>query len=112
MELDNLVKSLHRILSWTRANVFKKRPRKCPGCKRVHEDHSFQANLVHSALGPMTHYRQLITLLDEERELTAQLEKLKMAELSLATESRIHKLKLEIAESQRRIEELGRLGRE
>ena len=86
-----------------------KRPRKCPGCKLMHEDHSF-GDPSPFCTGPDDTLSTTVhlSLQDEERELTAQLEKLKMVE-SLAMESRIHKLKLEIAESQRRIEELNNL---
>ena len=86
-----------------------KQPRKCPGCKLMHEDHSF-GDPSPFCTGPddtlltTDHF----SLQDEERELTAQLEKLKIME-SLVTESRVHKLRLEITESQRRIEELNNL---
>ena len=46
---------------------------------------------------------------DEENDLLEQVKQLKLKEEALAKKSRIEKLKLEVAESQRRIEQLTKL---
>ena len=87
-----------------------KRPRKCPGCKLLHAEHSFGDPGPYCTGPDDTHLSDDgIPPPDEENDLLEQVKHLKLTEEALAKKSRIKKLKLEVAERQRRIEQLTKL---
>ena len=85
-----------------------KRLRKCPGCiKLLHAEHSFGDPGPYSTGPDDTHLSDDGNPPpDEENDLLEQVKHLKLKEEALAKKSRIEKLKLEVAERQRRIEQL------
>ena len=87
-----------------------KRPRKCPGCKLFHEEHTFGDPGPYSTDPDDTHLSDHGNLPpDEENDLLEQVKQLKLKEEALAKKSCIEKLELEVAERQCRIEQLTKL---
>ena len=87
-----------------------KRPRKCPGCKLLHADHTFGDHGPYCTGPDDTHLSDDGNHpTDEENDLLEQVKQLKLKEEALAKKSRIEKFKLEVAERQRRIEQLTKL---
>ena len=87
-----------------------KRPGKCPGCKLLYAEHTF------GDPGPSCNGPDDTRLSDdgnpppdEENDLLELVKQLKLKEEALAKKSRIERLKLEVAEKQRRIEQLTKL---
>ena len=87
-----------------------KRPRKCPGRKLFHDEHTFCDPGPHCAGPDDTHLSDDGNLPpDEENDLLEQVKQLKLKEEALAKTSRIENLELEVAERQCRIEQLTKL---
>ena len=87
-----------------------KRPRKCPGCKLLHEEHTFGDPGPYCTGPDDTHLSDDGNLPpDEENDLREQIKQLMLKEEALAKKSRIEKLELEVAERQCRIEQLTKL---
>ena len=76
-----------------------KRPRKCPGCKLLHEEHTFGDPGPYCTGPDDTHLSDDGNLPpDEENDLREQVKQLMLKEEALAKKSRIEKLELEVAE--------------
>ena len=87
-----------------------KRPRKCPGCKLLHAENSFGDPGPYCTGPDDTHLSDDGNPPpDEENDLLEQVKHLTPKEEALAKKSRIEKLKLEVAERQRRIGQLTKL---
>ena len=87
-----------------------KRPRKCPGCKLLHEEHTFGDPDPYCTDPDDTHLSDDGNLpSDEENGLLEQVKQLMLKEEALAKKSRIEKLELEVAERQSRIKQLTKL---
>ena len=87
-----------------------KRPRKCPGCKLLHEEHTSGDPGPYCAGPDDTHLPDDGNLPpDEENDLLEQVKQLKLKEEALAKKSRIENLELEVAERQCRIKQVTKL---
>ena len=87
-----------------------KRPRKCPGCKLLHAEHTFGDPSPYFTGLNNTHLSdEGNPPPDEENDLREQVKQLKLKQEALAKKFRIEKLKLEVAERQRHVEQLTKL---
>ena len=88
-----------------------KRPRKCLGCKLLHAEHTFCDPSPYCTGPDDTHLSaDGNPPPDEENDLREQVKQLiKLEEEAWAKKSRIEKLKLEVVERQRRVEQLNKL---
>ena len=87
-----------------------KRPRKCPGCKLLHAEHTFGDPSPYCTGLNNTHLSdEGNPPPDEENDLREQVKQLKLKQEALAKKSRIEKLKLQVAERQRCIEQFTKL---
>ena len=89
-----------------------KRPGKCPGCKLLHAEHTFGDPSPYCTGPDDTHLSDDGNPPpDEENDLCKQVKKLELEQEALAKKFRIEKLKLEVAERQRHVEQLTKLQR-